>query len=69
MYKKESIMKFDVVLHKEENGYWAEVPALKGCYTQGESVEEIEKNIKEAITAWLSVDIENYGDEVISVAL
>ena len=62
-------MKFDVVLHKEENGYWAEVPALKGCYTQGESIEEIEHNIKEAITAWLSVDIENYGDEVISVAL
>ena len=62
-------MKFDVVLHKEENGYWAEVPALKGCYTQGESIEEIEQNIKEAITAWLSVDIENYGDEVISVAL
>lgn len=28
-------MKFDVILHKEDNGYWAEVPALKGCYTQG----------------------------------
>lgn len=50
-------MKFDVILHKENNGYWAEVPALKGCYTQGETIEEIKNNVKEAITAWLSVDL------------
>ncbi len=62
-------MKFDVVLHKENNGYWAEVPALKGCYTQGETVEEIKENIKEAIIAWLSVDLQDCGDEIISVAL
>ena len=36
-------MKFNVVLHKENNGYWAEVPALKGCFTQGETVEKVEK--------------------------
>ncbi len=62
-------MKFDVVLHKEENGYWAEVPALKGCFTQGETIEEIQENIKEAINAWFSVDIPDNGDEVISIAL
>ena len=62
-------MKFNVVLHKENNGYWAEVPALKGCFTQGETVEEVEKNIKEAILAWFSVDLPENGDEVISVAL
>lgn len=62
-------MKFDVILHKENNGYWAEVPALKGCYTQGETIEEIKENIKEAITAWLSVDLSEFDDEVISVAL
>jgi len=62
-------MKFDVVLHKDGNGYWAEVPALKGCFTQGETVEEIKNNIKEAITAWLSVELSDTGDEVISVAL
>lgn len=62
-------MKFDVILHKEDNGYWAEVPALKGCYTQGETVEEIRENIKDAITAWLSVDLSETDDEVISVAL
>lgn len=62
-------MKFDVVLHKEENGYWAEVPALKGCFTQGETIEEIQENIKDAINAWFSVDIPDNGDEIISVAL
>ena len=62
-------MKFDVVLHKEANGYWAEVPALKGCYSQGETIDEIKENIKEDITAWLSVDLPDSGDEIISVAL
>lgn len=62
-------MKFDVILHKENNGYWAEVPALKGCYTQGETIEEIKNNVKEAITAWLSVDLSDTDDEIISVAL
>lgn len=62
-------MKFDVVLHKEDNVYWAEVPALKGCYTQGDTIEEIKTNIKDAITAWLSVDIPENDGEVISIAL
>jgi len=61
-------MKFDVVIHKEGTGYWAEVPALKGCFTQGETREELEENIKDAITAWFSVDLPTDG-EVISVAL
>ena len=58
-------MKFDVILHKEDNGYWAEVPALKGCYT----LDEIKDNIKEAITAWLSVDLSDTKEEIISIAL
>ena len=47
-------MNIDVILHKEKDGYWAEVPALKGCFSQGETIEELTENIKEAITAWLS---------------
>lgn len=62
-------MKFDVIVHKEENGYWAEVPALKGCFTQGETLDEVTENVKEAITAWLSVDIQPGENEVISIAL
>ena len=62
-------MKFDVILHKEDNGYWAEVPALKGCYTQADTLEELHENLKEAITAWLSVDISENDGELISIAL
>ena len=62
-------MNFSVILHREDTGYWAEVPALKGCFTQGDTIEEIKTNIKEAILAWLSVDIQADSGEVISVAL
>lgn len=41
---------FTVIIEKDEDGvYVAEVPDLKGCYTQGETVEEVMKNIKEVI--------------------
>ncbi|MBI1337504.1 MAG: type II toxin-antitoxin system HicB family antitoxin [Phycisphaera sp.] len=51
-------MKIKVVIHHaEEGGYWAEVPALPGCATQGETFEELLKNIYEAVEACLSVDV------------
>jgi len=37
----------------EEGGYWAEVPALPGCVSQGETIEELRSNIREAIEGWL----------------
>ena len=37
----------------EEGGYWVEVPALPGCYSQGESVEEALENVREAIELYL----------------
>lgn len=47
-------MKYTVILHPaEEGGYWAEVPALPGCFSQGETVEETLSNIKEAIESHL----------------
>ena len=47
-------MIFKAVIHEaEEGGFWAEVPALPGCFTQGESLEELEANIHEAIEGWL----------------
>ncbi len=39
----------------EEGGYWAEVPALPGCLTQGETLDEIVDNLNDAIEGWLSV--------------
>jgi predicted RNase H-like HicB family nuclease len=50
-------MNLKVVIHKETEGYWAEVPALKGCFTQGKTIDEIKKNIKEAIEGWFLVDL------------
>jgi len=47
-------MTFKAVIHEaEEGGFWAEVPALPGCVTQGETLEELEVNLREAIQGWL----------------
>ena len=51
-------MKLKIIIHEaEEGGYWAEVPALEGCATQGETFEELLKNIYEAVEGCLSVDV------------
>lgn len=62
-------MNLKVVIHKEDGEYWAEVPALKGCFTQGATIEEIKVNIKESIEAWFSVDLPQNYDEIIEVAV
>ena len=53
-------MKLKVIIHEaEEGGYWAEVPAILGCVSQGETLDELKSNIQEAIEACMSVDITN----------
>jgi predicted RNase H-like HicB family nuclease len=43
-------MEYTVIVHRaEEGGYWVEVPALAGCYSQGETVDEALANIQDAI--------------------
>ena len=50
-------MKIKVVVHEaEEGGYWAEVPSIPGCATQGESFEELLGKLYEAVEGCLSVD-------------
>lgn len=52
-------MKLKVVIHDaEEGGYWAEVPAIPGCATQGDTFEELLSNIYEAVEACLAVEIQ-----------
>ncbi|HEV2419421.1 MAG TPA: type II toxin-antitoxin system HicB family antitoxin [Terriglobia bacterium] len=52
-------MKVKVVVHDaEEGGYWAEVPAIPGCATQGDTLDELMANLQEAIEGCLSVDVE-----------
>jgi len=53
-------MKIKVIVHQaEEGGYWAEVPAIPGCATQGETFEELLQNLYEAVEACLSIDTED----------
>jgi len=63
-----------VLIHSaEEGGYWAEVPALPGCVSQGETIDELRSNIREAIEGWLTAedaDAQKTGaDEVIEVTV
>ncbi len=52
-------MKLKVLLHPaEEGGFWAEVPALPGCVSEGETFEETLANIREAAEGWLVVAAE-----------
>lgn len=71
---KFKVMKLKVIIHKaEEGGYWAEVPAIVGCATQGETFEELLENIYEAIEGCLSVDVSNIetteSDRVMEIAV
>jgi predicted RNase H-like HicB family nuclease len=48
--KTEKLVEYTVIMREsEEGGYWAEVPALPGCFSQGETIEQALANIKEAI--------------------
>lgn len=52
-------MKLKVIVHDaEEGGYWAEVPAIPGCASQGETMDELMANLREAIEGCLSVDVD-----------
>ena len=67
-------MKVRAIVHEaEEGGFWAEVPALPGCVTQGDSLEEVTSNLREAIEGWLSVETTEavgvQSDRIIQLAL
>ncbi|HKV28369.1 MAG TPA: type II toxin-antitoxin system HicB family antitoxin [Candidatus Acidoferrales bacterium] len=67
-------MKIKVVVHQaEEGGYWAEVPAIPGCATQGETFEDLLKNLYEAVEGCLSVEVEKPKstgkDHVVEIAV
>jgi predicted RNase H-like HicB family nuclease len=57
-------MKLKAIIHEaEEGGFWAEVPALPGCFTEGESHQELQDNLREAIEGWLLAANENEPTE------
>jgi len=67
-------MKLKAIIHEaEEGGYWAEVPAIPGCATQGDTMEELLANLREAVEGCLSVDLKSAQptgkDRVIEIAI
>ncbi len=67
-------IKLKAIIHDaEEGGFWAEVPALPGCVTQGDSIEEVTANLRETINGWLAVDVSTddvqQGARVIELAV
>lgn len=56
----------------EEGGFWAEVPALPGCFTEGDTREEVETNLREAVEGWLlagDLKVSGPSTEVLELAL
>jgi predicted RNase H-like HicB family nuclease len=67
-------MKIRAIIHPaEEGGYWAEVPALPGCITEGDNRDEVIKNLQDAIEGWLSVAnrLKNISsnDQIVEIAV
>ena len=67
-------MKLKAIIHEaEEGGVWAEIPAIPGCATQGDTFEELLQNLYEAVEACLSVDVNNFElsdrDRVMEIAV
>jgi predicted RNase H-like HicB family nuclease len=69
-----SYVTLKVLIHvADEGGFWAEVPALPGCVSQGETVEEVRVNVREAIEGWLLAEDSavqaKAADQIIEVAV
>lgn len=66
-------MKLRAIIHEaEEGGFWAEVPALPGCLTQGDTKEELDANLHEAVEGWLlagEATIDAQPDDILELAV
>lgn len=67
-------MRIRAIVHPvEEGGYWAEVPALPGCITEGDTMEELMSNLKDAIEGWLEVansrDSNELNDKIVEITV
>ena len=67
-------MKIKAVVHEaDEGGLWAEVPAIPGCASQGETLDELMHNLREAIEGCLSAEVPHFeaGDKerIIEIAI
>jgi len=58
-------MRYSVIINKSKYGYDARVPALPGCYSQGETLKEALENIKDAILTYLEMEKEELKGAVV----
>ena len=64
--KKERVYEFDVVILEDESGgYIALVPALPGCHTQGDTIDDVMRNVKEAIELYLETLSDEEKEELL----
>ncbi len=64
--KKERVYEFDaIILEDESEGYVALVPALPGCHTQGDTIDKVLRNIKEAIELYLETLTDEEKEELL----
>lgn len=67
-------MNIKIVVHEaEEGGFWGEAPVLPGCASQGETLDELMVNMREAIEGWMSADVPlpepGSGGRVVEIAV
>ncbi|MBN1384503.1 MAG: type II toxin-antitoxin system HicB family antitoxin [Elusimicrobia bacterium] len=55
--------RFSIIIEEDSEGYFASCPELQGCYTQGDTYEEVIKNIRDAIRLHLEDRIK-CGEEI-----
>jgi predicted RNase H-like HicB family nuclease len=69
MADKKTASKIKVVVHKAAGpdiGYWAEVVGVPGCITEGDTMKELRKNLREALRGWLLASLSR-GSHVVGV--
>jgi predicted RNase H-like HicB family nuclease len=67
-------LKIKIIVHEaDEGGFWAEVPAIPGCASEGETLEELLENVHEAVEGCLSIDVRDLtlkqSDRVLEIAV
>ena len=54
---------YPAIIHSEDGGFWIEFPDLPGCFSDGDTLEDLMDNAEEALGAFLAVKMD-YRDEI-----
>ena len=57
--------KLNIIIEEDENGFYAYCPELKGCQSQGDTLEEVQNNIQEAVELYLETLSESEKQELV----